>query len=113
MAKTLYELIQAHFGLKTAYRVNPEVSQVAVTVTKIVSTNPNRLGLLIVNSGANRIYLSPLNTVAVGAGLVLVPTGGAASFKWDIDFELVTSEFYGIADGGVSNTTVIEVYTLE
>jgi len=112
MAITLYELIQAHFGVKTTYRVNPEVSQVALTVTKIVSTNPNRLGLVIVNSGANRIYLSPLNTVAVGAGIVLVPTGGAISFKWDHDFELVTSEFYGIADGAVSNIQCIEVVTV-
>lgn len=112
MAKTLYELIQAHFGIKTTYHVNPLVAQVAATVTKIVSVNPNRLGLVIVNSGANRIYLSPLNTVAVGAGIVLVPTGGAISFKWDIDFELVTSEFYGIGDGGVSNIHCVEVTTI-
>lgn len=112
MSKTLYDLIQAHFGVKTSYRVNPEVSQVAVTLTKVVSTNPNRLGLVIVNSGANRIYLSPLNDVVVGAGIVLVPTGGAISFRWDIDFELVTSEFYGIADGGVSNIHCIEIVTV-
>lgn len=112
MISTLYDLIQANFGVKTSYRVNPEVAQVAITVTKIVSTNPNRLGLLIVNSGANRIYLSPLNSVAVGAGIVLVPTGGAASFKWDIDFELVTSEFYGIADGVASNIHCIEIISV-
>lgn len=112
MTKNLYELIQAHFGVKTSYRVNPEVSQVLTTVTKIISTNPNRLGLLIVNSGANRIYISPLSDVAVGAGIVLVPTGGAASFKWDIDFELVTSEVYGIADGAASNITCVEVHTI-
>jgi len=112
MTQTLYELIQAHFGVKTSYRVNPEVSQVLTVVTKIVSTNPNRLGLVIVNSGANRIYLSPLNTVALGAGIILVPNGGAASFKWDVDFELVTSEFYGIADGVASNITAIEVHTV-
>ena len=112
MISTLYDLIQANFGVKTSYRVNPEVAQVAITVTKIVSTNPNRLGLLIVNSGANRIYLSPLNSVAVGAGIVLVPTGGAASFKWDIDFELVASEFYGIADGVASNIHCIEIISI-
>ncbi len=112
MTTTLYDLIQSHFGVKTSYRVNPEVAQVAITVTKIISSNPNRLGLVIVNSGANRIYLSPLNSVAVGAGIVLVPTGGAASFKWDIDFELVTSEFYGIADGVASNIHCIEIFSV-
>lgn len=112
MTQTLYELIQTHFGLKTSYRVNPLVPQVETDVTQIVSNNPNRLGLLVVNSGANRIYMSPLNNVAVGAGIVLVPHGGAVSLKWDMDFEFVTSEFFGIADGLASNILCVEVYTI-
>ncbi len=112
MPVTLYELLQAHFGVRTSWRQNPEVSQVEVTVTKVVSHNPNRVGLTILNSGANRIFLSPLNTVAVGAGLVLVSYGGAFTLTWDEDFEFVNNEFFAIADGAASAVTVIEVYTL-
>lgn len=112
MSKTLYDLLQAHFGIKTSYHVNPEVTQVKVTVTKIVSHNPNRLGLVIVNNGTANIFVSPLNTVTVGNGIRLVPAGGSVIFKWDVDFELVSSEFFGIADGAASAIFVIEVYAL-
>jgi hypothetical protein len=112
MPETLTALLQAHFGMKTTWKQNPLVSQVAITVTKVIAANPNRLGLVITNAGANTVYLSPKNTVAVGAGIVLVPTGGAASFKWDIDFELVASEWYGIASGAASNVNVLEITTV-
>lgn len=112
MPVTLHALLQAHFGIKSSYNENPEVSQCAITVTKLISHNPNRLGLLIVNAGANNIYVSPHNTVAVGAGIVLVANGGSISFTWDRDFEFVTNEFYGIANGGVSNVEVIEIVSL-
>lgn len=112
MPVTLHALLQAHFGVKSTYNENPEVSQCLTTVTKLISANPNRLGLLIVNAGANTIYVSPKNTVAVGAGFVLVPNGGAVSFKWEHDFEFVTNEFYGIASGAASNVEVIEIVSL-
>ncbi len=112
MTVALHELLQAHYGVKTTYNENPLVSQVAATVTKILPVNPNRLGLLITNAGANTIYLSPKNTVAVGAGQVLVPNGGGISFSWLEDFEFVSSEFYAIGDGGVSNVNIIEVVSL-
>lgn len=109
MPATLHELLQAYFGLNTTYHRNPLVAQCAATLTQLIAANPNRLSLLIVNAGANRIYVSPANTVAVGAGIVLVPNGGTLSLTWDRDFEFVTSEFFGIGDGGVSNVEIIEV----
>lgn len=112
MSGALHRLLQAHYGVKTTYNENPTVSQVAVTVTKVLSTNPNRLGLIITNAGANTVYLSPKNTVAVGAGQVLVPNGGSISFTWLEDFELVSSEWHAIASGGVSNVNIIEVVAL-
>ncbi len=112
MPVTLYQLLQAHYGVKTSYNENPLVAQVAVTVTQILSHNPNRVGLLITNAGANTVYVSPKNTVAVGAGQVLVANGGGISFSWLEDFEFVANEFYAIADGGVSNVNIIEVVSL-
>ena len=112
MPTTLYQLLQANFGVNTSRNVNPLVAQVQTTLTKVVSHNPNRVGLLIVNSGANSIYLSPLNTVAVGAGIVLVPNGGGISFVWDEDFEFTTSEFFAFASGGASNILLIEVVVI-
>ena len=112
MSKTLSELLQAHYGINSSYRVNPEVSQVEITVTKVLSYNPNRLGVVIMNTGGANIYISPEKTVTLGNGILLVPSGGAITLKWDTDFELVSSEFFGIAEGAASNIYILEVYSI-
>lgn len=112
MPVTLYQLLQAHYGVKTSFNINPLVAQAETTITKVLAHNPNRVGLLITNAGANTIYLSPKNTVSVGTGIVLVPNGGGISFSWLEDFEFVANEFYAIADGAASVMTIIEVVTL-
>lgn len=111
MGTTLYDILQAHFGVKTGYRIST-VTQVELTVTKVFSGNPNRVGFVIINTGTANIYISPVNTVAKGSGILLLPTGGSLAMVWDEDFELVSSEFYGIADGAASKIYALEVYTL-
>jgi len=113
MSKTLYDLLQAHFGVKTSFRVNPLTAAVTDEVTKIFSHNPNRVGLVIINTGTANFYLSPLNTVAAAVGILVSGSGGGAGFVWDEDFELVSSEFFGICEA-TENTTIyaLEVFTL-
>lgn len=105
----LQRLIDTKYGVKTTIIENPLVSQVEVTKTKIVSSNPDRVGLVIVNNGANVVYLTPSNLTAVGNGIRLVGNGGVATLDWEKDLSLVGSEWYGIADGGASACYVIEV----
>ena len=112
MGFTLQQLLETHYGLKTSYNLNPLVTEVGVAAVKILSYNPNRLGLLIMNTSANSISISPKANVTTGTGIILVPAGGAISFKWDTDFELVASEFFGIAGGANSALTTIEIVSL-
>lgn len=113
MSKTLYDLLQAHFGIKTGYRVNPETALVDDEATKIFAYNPNRVGLVIVNTGTANFYLSPLNTVIAGVGILLTAGGGSVAFTWDEDFELVSSELFGICEA-LEDTDIyaLEVFTL-
>jgi len=115
MTKTLYELLQTHYGIKTSYRINPEVIRVETTSTKVLSFNPNRLGFVIVNNGGSNIFISPERVTLVGGlytGILLVPNGGTLTMKWDVDFELVSNEYFGLAEGVASNIYALEVYTL-
>ena len=113
MSKTLYELLQAHFGIKTSFRVNPETALVEDEATKICSYNPNRVGLVIVNTGTANFYLSPLNTVTAGVGVLVSAGGGSVGFTWDEDFELVSSELFGICEATESSAIyALEVFTL-
>ncbi len=110
MGKTLHDLLEEHFGVKTSYNENPEVIQVEVTVTKVFAYNPNRLGLVIINTSGFPILVGYKNDVSVGNGILLVANGGSLSLIWNEDFELVASEVFAIADGGAatiySNETV-------
>lgn len=112
MTTTLYQMLQSNFGIATSYNINPIVNQVQTTLTKLLSYNPNRVGLVMMNNGAVNVYASPLNTVTVGNGLILVPGGGGISLVWDHDFELVTLEYFGIADGAASNIFILEVVSI-
>jgi len=113
MSKTLYDLLQAHFGIKTSFRVNPITALVGDTATKIFSHNPNRVGLVIVNTGTANFYLSPLNTVTAGVGILVSAGGGGVTFTWDEDFELVSSEIFGICEATESSAIyALEVFTL-
>jgi len=115
MTKTLHELLQTHYGLRTSYRINPEVTRVETETTRVLSFNPNRLGFVIVNNGGSNIYISPEIVTLVGglySGIMLVPNGGTLVMKWDVDFELVSNEYFGLAEGAASNIYALEVYTL-
>jgi len=111
MAQTigkLGELLEAHFGMQTTYRLSPPAFQIGVAVTQLVGYDPNRLGIVIVNTGATTAYLSPENTIAAGAGIVLAPNGGSVSLNWDKDFDLVAQQWFAIA-GVATNCMVLEV----
>ncbi|KKK72692.1 hypothetical protein LCGC14_2901320 [marine sediment metagenome] len=108
MGKTLAELLHEHFGVKTSFNENPEVIQVEVAVTKVFNYNPNRLGLVLINTSGFPILVGYKNDVTVGNGILLVANGGSLSLIWNEDFELVASEMFAIADGGAAT-----IYTNE
>lgn len=110
--KTAHDLIEARFGVKTSYQEQPEVTQIETTVTKVLSYNPNRLAVVIVNTGANNVYLAPSRIAAVGSGILLTANGGSASMSLFEDFELVNMEWFGIADGVASTCYIVEVVSV-
>jgi hypothetical protein len=110
--KTASELIQDRFGVKTSYHEQPEITQLETTITKSLSYNPNRLGLVFVNTGGNNVYLAPSRDVSVGQGILLTANGGSMSMNILEDFELVNMEWFGIADGAASTCYVVEVVSV-
>ena len=106
---TLQELIESQFGVKTSYEINPVTDSALVNVTRVLGINPNRLGFVFMNMGANTVYLSPQNTVSVGNGIMIQSGGGGVSFIWRDDFNLVGVDWYAIADGLASNIHIMEI----
>lgn len=104
----LYELLRSYFGVATSSQESDPTLTVGTSVSQILPNNPNRLGLLFVNNGTSTVFLKTRNTVALNSGIYLYPGGGAFSLRWDIDFELVASSWYGIC--ALANNSI---YTLE
>ena len=104
----LSDLLHERFKVQTRSLVNPLVAAVGVAAIPIALNHPDRVSLVIVNLSANIIYISPLPTVALLAGIRLDPNGGSVSMTWDVDFELVSHDWYAIATGAASQIIVLE-----
>lgn len=108
MSITLSELLEGLYGVKTTSRVNPYISTVSTTPTRLLANNPNRVSFIVVNMSANSLYISPTADVAATKGIFIASNGGYAIFTWDRDFELVSQEWWCV--GSDVGTTL---YTLE
>ncbi len=108
--RSLHDLIEHKYGVKTAHRVNPVVTQIEVTITKFLQGNPRRVSFVITNVGAAPIYMTPDNLPSTTRGIYLAPNGGSASLTWEDDFELLTYPWHAIASGAASECIVIENY---
>lgn len=105
---SLFELLLGQFRAKTRINVDPLTADVAITATRILPDNPRRVSLLIVNTGANPIYVGIDSAVSTTRGIYLAANGGSMSLQWQYDFESVTHERYAIASGAPSTIYIEE-----
>lgn len=109
---SLRSLLEASYGVRTTERVNPVTGTVAVTATRIAQNNPRRVGLVVTNTGAASITISPDKSVSLTTGVILPANGSSISMSWDRDFELLSKEWYAIANGAPSSVYVLEIFIL-
>lgn len=99
--------VEEQFKGPTTLREN--LTAVATGVTDVLPNDPERLGWMIVNHGANIGYLGFSREVAVGNGVFLAAGGGSASVNIVEDQELVTRAVYGIMAVLGGNWYTVEV----
>lgn len=94
-------------------RFKGEISEVEIPVTigtavgTVIDSDPDRLGLLIVNLSANTVFIGIENNISATNAIRLGPSGGSISFNVEDDGMILTRTFYGLATGAGS-----PVYTL-
>lgn len=108
MSIQLSDLLQNLYGVKTFPQVNKTTSAVGTSVTRILSSNPNRVSFLVVNLSANQMFISPEPDVSSSKGIYIAPNGGSINVQWDRDFELVSQPFFAIAGAAASEVYIIE-----
>ena len=111
MPSTLYGAA-AEF-LRERYKGELTEDETSVTVGTAVSTvigsNPDRLGLLILNLSANTVYVSIDNSVSATNGIRLGANGGSVSLNVTDDGMIQTRTWYGLAAGAGSSVYVLDL----
>ena len=111
MPSTLYGAA-AEF-LRERYKGELTEDETSVTVGTAVSTvigsNPDRLGLLILNLSANTVYVSIENSVSATNGIRLGANGGSVALNVTDDGMIQTRTWYGLATGAGSSVYVLDL----
>ena len=105
---SLFQMIEALFGIRTVHHENPVTDNVDIAVTNILSGNPRRVGFVVFNLSANTIFIAPSNIVSATRGIYLAPNGGSASLVWDRDFEIICMPWYAAASADTSVVYILE-----
>jgi hypothetical protein len=108
----LAEYCEKRFGRKVKVNINPIVSSIGTSSTRVLYNNPDRLAWIIVNLSANEVYIGWNTGVSSTSGIRLDANGGNVVCLADEDLELVGYEVYAVATGANSNIFVLEVVAL-
>ena len=110
-ATTLNDLLKNALGVNSHPGPESGTQSITAVVSKILSNNPNRVGLTFSNLSPNTIFLWIENTVGVGQGIFLSANGGTVGFDWRVDMTLISNDWYAVAPAGASNLSILEVVT--
>jgi len=104
---SLADVLLKRFGVRT--QAAQKTVTLGTTAAEIVPNNPDRLALTVINLSTNSVYLALDSSVSSSKGILLVPTGGSATFSLEDDFQMVGWAIWGVATGASSALFVIEV----
>jgi hypothetical protein len=94
----------------------PRETTVAVGVTQVeaLRNDPNRIGLLITNTGTTNITLARNAGIVSGVGILLLGNGASLALSVMEDGDIVQNGFYAISDlagGSLFIEETVEAFT--
>ena len=82
---------------------------VGTTVSQVVGSDPDRLGLLILNISNNTVFIGIENNVSTTNGIRLGANGGSVAFNVTDDGMIQTRTMFGLATGAGSQIYVLSL----
>ena len=107
--KSIYELIDERFGVRTRVGEDGDIATITTTNQVLLRANPSRYGFIIVNLGANPVFIRPNAPASSTVGIRIDPNGGSAAFSMDEDFSLPAMQWQAITSGGDSAIFLISI----
>lgn len=84
-----------------------EIESVGTSVEVLLTNDPERVFMFLINLGSTTVFLRTLGVPAVNSGIRLSAQGGSLSFSADRDGPMPTKEFKAIADTAASDVYVL------
>lgn len=101
------EFLRERYAGELTEREN--TTTVGTAVSEVVESNPDRLGLLILNLSNNNIFVSIENNPSATNGIRLGANGGSVAFNVTDDGMIQTRAMSALADGAGSTVYVLEL----
>ena len=110
--QSVQDMIRSEYGVDIAVFTNREQTQVTTTDRIIAKQDPKRLGLVVVNLGANIVYIRPIDAAASTDAIQLNASGGMVTMNAKDDFILPALEWHGLGAAINLNILTIEICIL-
>jgi len=107
-----FRAFEKEIGFATAPVINPVVSSVGVSVATIFRQNANRVFWMVVNLGANVMYVGWDRAVSATRCMRAEPNGGIVSVAWREDYELCFQEVFALSSLGNLDVYCVELNVL-
>jgi len=107
LAFGVYDLIERELKARITEEVNPVTPTVGTSVTQILREDPNRIAVVIINLGANSMYIGFDREISSTRGILLSANGGSYTAFWKEDFTLCARAMYAIAPAGSVSVYVL------
>jgi len=101
------EFLRERYAGELTERENTKT--VGTAVSEVVESNPDRLGLLILNLSNNNVFVSIENNPSATNGIRLGANGGSVAFNVTDDGMIQTRAMSALADGAGSTVYVLEL----
>ena len=94
----------------TVLEKSKSVSVGSTSVAQLVEDNPDRVGLIIINTSAADLYINLDSVASTSFGILLGANGGNLSLTIDEDFTIITRVWGGLSASGAGNSISVFEY---
>ena len=105
---SLQAAISRELGMRTRTAENRETEAMTTSAAVLLRADSGRLAALVVNLGAEAVFIRPNGIPSATVGIRLAPTGGSLSMNFREDFSIVGKEWQGLTASATSTLYVAE-----
>lgn len=106
--RSVAEVVEREHLVRGQLIVNRDATDIDIAAKIVARGDPGRMVLVIINLGADAVFISPRGVASATNGIRLAATGGSFSTNWRDDLTLPCEEWSGASASDNNNILVLE-----